>query len=185
MSLVISLMIFGAVSAFFVHVSRNALRNPRSHGFWRFIAWELMLVLVLRNFPAWTVDPFSPRQLLSWALIAASITLALHAVQVLRALGRPGSERQDAELFGFEKTSQLVTSGVFRYIRHPMYAALLYLTWGAYLKDPAWDGAALALGASAALLMTALRDEAECLQHFGEAYAAYKQRSKRFVPFIF
>jgi protein-S-isoprenylcysteine O-methyltransferase Ste14 len=36
-----------------------------------------------------------------------------------------------------------------------------------------------------ALVITALRDEAECLQHFGAAYAAYMKTSKRFVPFIF
>ena len=35
-----------------------------------------------------------------------------------------------------------------------------------------------------ALLLTALRDEAECIAHFGEAYAAYMGTSKRFVPFL-
>jgi protein-S-isoprenylcysteine O-methyltransferase Ste14 len=127
--------IFLAGTAFFTWVSRHALRNPRSHGFYRYIAWECMLVLVLLNFPMWTVDPFSPRQLVSWGLLAASAALAVHAVQLLKRIGRPGQERPDAELFAFEKTNSLVTSGAFRYIRHPMYAALLYLAWGAFLKD--------------------------------------------------
>ena len=66
-----------------------------------------------------------------------------------------------------------------------MYAALLFLTWGAYLKDLSLPSSALASVASIALFITALRDEAECLQHFGADYAEYMRTSKRFVPFIF
>jgi protein-S-isoprenylcysteine O-methyltransferase Ste14 len=179
------ILIFLAGTAFFTWVSRHALRNPRAHGFWRYIAWECMLVLVLVNFPRWTTDPFSPRQLVSWVLLAASAALALHAVQLLKRIGQPGQERTDAELFGFEKTNALVTRGAFRYIRHPMYAALLYLAWGAYLKDVTLLSTGLTAVASVCLLLTALRDEAECTQHFGEAYVAYMKTTRRFVPFIF
>lgn len=180
-----NLLLFFAGTAFFTYVSRHALRNPRSHGFYRFIAWECMLALVLLNFPVWTVDPFSPRQLVSWGLLIASISLAIHAVQLLRRIGRPSEQRADAELFAFEKTSSLVTSGAFRYIRHPMYAALLYLAWGAFLKDVTPATTALTAVASIALFFTALRDEAECLAHFGDAYAGYMKTTRRFVPFIF
>ena len=179
------LLIFCAGTAFFTWVSRNALRNPRSHGFYRYIAWECMLGLVLINFPRWTVDPLAPHQLVSWVLLAASIGLAVHAVQLLRRIGRPSAQRAEAELFGFEKTSALVTSGAFRYIRHPMYAALLYLTWGAWLKDITLASTLLAAVASVALFITALRDEAECLAHFGDEYRAYMQTTRRFMPFVF
>ena len=87
------LLIFCAGTAFFAWVSRRALLNPRSHGFYRFIAWECMLVLVLINFPMWTVDPFSARQIVSWLLLASSIALAVNAVRLLKQIGRPGSER--------------------------------------------------------------------------------------------
>lgn len=185
MNTTVQIALFLAGTAFFTWVSRHALRNPRSHGFYRYIAWECMLALVLINFPVWTVDPFSPRQIVSWGLLAASIGLAVHAVRLLKQIGRPGQERGDAELFAFEKTNSLVTSGAFRYIRHPMYAALLYLAWGALLKDITPVTVALTAVASVALLLTALRDEAECRQHFGEAYVAYMKTTRRFVPFIF
>ena len=185
MTATVSLLIFALGSAFFLYVSWQALLNPRSHGFYRFIAWECMLALVLLNFPSWTLDPFSPRQIVSWVLLASSAALAIHAVHLLKAIGRPGAERSDAELFAFEKTSTLVTAGAFRYIRHPMYAALLYLAWGAYLKDISMPSTALTAVASAALLLTALRDEAECRQHFGKVYDDYMKTSKRFMPFVF
>ncbi len=177
--------IFLAGTAFFVWVSRHALLKPRSHGFYRFIAWECILALVLLNFPVWTLHPFAPHQIVSWLLLLTSIVLAIHAVRLLRGIGRPTAERSDAELLSFERTSTLVTTGAYRYIRHPMYAALLFLAWGAFLKDVSWPGTVLVAGASIALFFTALRDEAECSQHFGAAYADYMKTCKRFVPFVF
>jgi protein-S-isoprenylcysteine O-methyltransferase Ste14 len=94
-------------------------------------------------------------------------------------------DRADAELFSFEKTSTLVTTGIYRYIRHPMYAALLFLAWGAFLKEASPASVGLVLGASAMLLLTALRDEVECREHFGAEYAEYMTVSKRFIPCVF
>ena len=179
------LLIFAALSAYFAWVSRHALRSPRAHGFWRFFAWECIAALVVLNLPMWEQDPLSPRQIASWLLLIASPWLAVHAVLLLRREGRPDMQRTDAELLGFERTSRLVTRGAFRYIRHPMYAALLALAWGAYLKDITPQSSLLVAGASVFLLLTALRDEIECRAHFGADYADYMRRSKRFIPFMF
>jgi protein-S-isoprenylcysteine O-methyltransferase Ste14 len=181
----VNAIVFLAATSVFAWVSRHALLRPRSHGFYRFVAWECILGLVLVNFPMWETHPFAPHQIASWALLLASLILAIHAVRLLRTLGHPGAQRPEVELFGFERTSQLVTAGAYRYIRHPMYAALLFLAWGAFLKDASSASVALVVGASAALVVTALRDEAECRNHFGPAYDAYMLTTKRFVPFVF
>jgi protein-S-isoprenylcysteine O-methyltransferase Ste14 len=179
------ILLFIVGSALLAWFSRRSLLKPRTHGFYRFFAWECMLALVLINFPMWTVDPFSPRQIASWALLFTGIPLVIHAVQLLKRIGQPSEQRPDHELLGFEKTQSLVTEGAFRYIRHPMYTALLTLAWGAYLKDPSPAATTLVAGATVFLLLTALRDEAECLRHFGEPYRAYMRGTKRFVPFVF
>ena len=179
------LLAFALLTFYFAWISRHALRSPRTHGFWRFFAWECIAALVLVNLPMWEHDPLSPRQIASWLLLIASPWLAIHAVMLLRREGRPDARRVDAELLGFERTSQLVTAGAFRYIRHPMYAALLALAWGAYLKDVTLQSTTLVAGASVFLLLTALRDEVECRAHFGADYADYMRRSKRFIPFVF
>ena len=43
----------------------------------------------------------------------------------------------------------------------------------------------VALLSSGFLYLTALRDELECIEYFGDDYRRYMKRSKRFVPFIF
>jgi protein-S-isoprenylcysteine O-methyltransferase Ste14 len=43
----------------------------------------------------------------------------------------------------------------------------------------------MTLGASGFLLATALAEEGENLKRFGAAYADYKKRTRRFIPFVF
>lgn len=179
------LFIFLVGTAVFAWVSWYSLLRPLSHGFYRFIAWECMLALVLINFPMWTYEPFILRQITSWALIIVSIALAIHAVTLLCSIGRPNEDRCDPELLSFEKTTTLVTTGAYRYIRHPMYAALLFLAWGAFLKDISLFSIALVVVTSSAIFVAALREEAECREYFGNPYVVYIKRSKRFIPFVF
>jgi protein-S-isoprenylcysteine O-methyltransferase Ste14 len=166
-------------------LSWQALRRPQSHGFYRFFAWEAILALLVLNGPVWFVDRFALHQRLSWTLLFASLLLLFAGLYQLRRMGRPDGQRADAELFAFERTSQLVTSGIFGLIRHPLYASLLLLAWGVACKQPNGLSVILALLASLALWLTAKRDEAECLAQFGEAYRDYIQRSKMFIPWIF
>ncbi len=191
--------LFVAASAALVAVSRKPLRHPRSHGFYRFFAWEAITALVALNLPVWFRAPFSLPQLASWVLLVGSAYLVLHAVTVFRAVGRaevpgpaasPGGARRssgdahDAN-YAFENTSRLVRVGPYRFIRHPMYASLLYLAWGVYLKDPASRlGAGLALVASLLLWLTAHADEEECKRVFGPEYERYVDATRRFIPYI-
>ena len=85
----------------------------------------------------------------------------------------------------FEKTSALVTSGIYHYIRHPLYCSLLLLTWGIFFKAPTWPGALLAVTATLFLIATAKADEAECILFFGPSYQDYMKQTKMFVPFVF
>ena len=179
------LLLFVLGAAALAWASWPALRQPRSHGTTRFFAWICMLALVLVNYPQWETDPFSPRQIASWLLLFSSPVLAVQAYRLLRTQGQPQARRaSDDALLPFERTSQLVTSGIFRYIRHPMYTALIFLAWGAFLKDVSVLSVALVAAATFALWLTARRDERECLAHFGAPYADYMKTSKRFIPFV-
>jgi protein-S-isoprenylcysteine O-methyltransferase Ste14 len=181
----IQLFLFFAGTAALVYVSRGPLRQPGSHGFYRFFAWECMLVLIIVNLPVWHSDPLSLTQIVSSLMFVVSIWLPLHAVRRLKADGKPTEARSDdPALYGFEKTSSIVSTGAFRYIRHPMYTALMLLAWGAFLKQFTWLTLALVLAATVLLVLTALSDEKECLAHFGEAYRDYMGRTRRFIPFV-
>lgn len=175
-------LIWTAVIAWF---SRKALRHPGSHGFYRFFAWEGILALVLMNRSAWGMDPLSMHQLASWPLLVSSLVLVALGMSALVRFGRVTGGRPGGSLYEWEKTTALVTTGVFAYIRHPMYASLLALTWGTFLQAPSWRGGVVALPVSFFLVLTALADERECLSYFGAAYADYMRRTWRFIPGVF
>jgi protein-S-isoprenylcysteine O-methyltransferase Ste14 len=165
-------------------LTRTSLRDPRCHGFPRFFAWEAIVALVLWNVDHWFCDPFSPHQVASWLLLCVSGVLVVLGVRTLWLLGKPSAARDDASLVGLERTTRLVTEGVYRYIRHPMYSSLLFLAWGVFFKLPSWPGAALVLVATPFLALTAWAEEVENRRFFGPGYDAYVRRTKRFIPFI-
>jgi protein-S-isoprenylcysteine O-methyltransferase Ste14 len=183
--MIVKIIAFVILSAVLVYISRASLSSPRSHGFWRFFAWEFILALFLLNVEQWFVDPFAWHQVISWILLFASLVPLVFGVGTLITRGKAAAQRQgDPSLLAFEKTTELVTTGIYGYIRHPLYSSLLLLAWGIFFKDPGLIGGLLGLAASLCLYLTARRDEAECIRFFGDAYREYMKKTKRFVPYI-
>ena len=176
---------FILVTLCLVIISRGSLRAPRTHGFYRFFAWEADLALLALNLPVWFFHPLAWHQLASWFLLAISLFLVIHSLLFLRNRGHPQSSRQDPALLGLEKTTTLVTTGAYRYIRHPLYGSLLFLAWGVFFKAPSWPGTLLAAAATIFLALTARIEEAENLSFFGPPYREYMLGTKMFIPYIF
>lgn len=166
-------------------ISRKTLFRPGSHGFYRFFGWECLLWLFVNNYRHWFEEPFGIQQLISWFLLFASAILVVYAAFILKKSGKQNPERKDETLYRFEKTSVLVETGIYRYIRHPMYASLIYLAWGILLKNVTPVLVSVTLLSNVFFYLTAVSDERECRIYFGEAYSRYMQRTKRFIPWLF
>lgn len=175
---------FTVVTLGLAFVSRASLRKPGSHGFYRFIAWECMLALFVMNMRVWYEDTSAPNQIMAGVLFFISLLLVVFGVVLLKVSGKPDSSRNDVPMFEFEKTTALVTSGIYRYIRHPMYSSLIFLGWGFFCKQPSIVGVILAVAASLFMIATARAEESENINYFGDVYREYMKRSKMFVPFI-
>ena len=165
-------------------ITGQSLFDPKSRGFSRFFSWECMIALLVINYQKWFVNPFSATQIVSWLLLIISICLISAGAPLLFKARKPGIVRVDEKLFRFEKTTELVTTGIFRYIRHPLYSSLLFLTWGIWFKQPMLITLPIALLSSVLLLVTAVKDEQECLAYFGEKYREYMKGTKRLIPFV-
>ena len=175
--------VFAVLSGGLLRLSWRSLRVVGSHGFYRFFGWEAVLALVMINARRWLADPRSPLQLASWALLLVSLVLLASGSHLIVA-GKPSRHRHDETLLSFEKTTALVTTGIYRRIRHPLYGSLLFLAWGAFLKGISWTSVAAVAVATVSLVATAKADEAECLRYFGAPYREYMRRSRMFVPWL-
>lgn len=142
-----------------------------------------MFALVV-NLECWFQDPFSWRQIISWFLLIVSLILIFLGVRSLQRQGDVDPQRVDPGLVGIEKTTQLVTTGIYSCIRHPFYASLLFLVWGVFFKHVYSVSFTLTLLASLWLYVTARVEEGENLTYFGAAYREYMLRTRMFIPFV-
>ena len=174
--------VFGGGSLLLAWLCRKQLRNPACHGFYRFFAFVGVFWLLLQALPVWHAQLVSLRQLLSLLLMCAALGLLISGLSHLRRARGQGREQQTAENFAFENTEHLITTGIYGYIRHPMYSALLLFDWGLWLKQPDPSSALVALLVTLALYLTARAEEQENCQVFGEHYQTYRSQSKLFLP---
>ncbi len=177
MKAIIQLAIFVLVSTGIVALSWRSFRDPRSHGFFRFFAFEAILLLFLLNITYWFREPFSVWQILSWLLLLVSLLLVIHGFYLLRAIGQPEGP--------IENTTVLVKRGAYRYIRHPLYSSLLFFAWGVFFKAPSVTAGTLTVVTTVFLFATARAEEAENIGKFGADYVEYMHSTRMFIPFLF
>jgi protein-S-isoprenylcysteine O-methyltransferase Ste14 len=80
---------------------------------------------------------------------------------------------------------QLITQGVYKSIRHPMYSALFLYSLGQVLVLPNWIAGPSYLITFGILFVFRIRDEERMmLEEFGDEYATYMAKTKRLVPGI-
>lgn len=153
-----------------------SIKQKRYHGIPRFFAFESIFLLLLLNVHVWFSDPFSIMQIISWILLILSAWFGIEGFVLLKKKGKPGRD--------FENTSVLVKSGIYKYIRHPLYFSLLLLGTGIVFKEVSLPQIILGLVNLAALFLTARTEEKEMTARFGDAYKDYMQETKMFIPFI-
>jgi len=181
----LKIVVFLILSLPLIYLSWRTLFSPDKHGLYRFITWELILWIAVQNYQFLQVEQFNSRLVISSLLLLSSALLVVWAFVVMRREGRVSQQREDETLFGFEKTTTLVTSGIFGYIRHPMYTSLLCLLWGVLLRNVEIPLLLVALLGTLTCVIAALIEERENLEYFGESYRQYMRSSKRFIPFLF
>ena len=95
------------------------------------------------------------------------------------------SLREDKTLYRFEKTTRLVETGIYKYIRHPLYGSLIFLTWGIFFKNMNFVLFMFSFHATIFFFFTIRKEEKENIAYFGDNYKSYIKRSKMIIPFIF
>ena len=78
---------------------------------------------------------------------------------------------------------KLITSGIYGYIRHPMYTSVSVMMFGVLLTTPTLLESGFFLGLISTLYLKASREEKLWLNHHN-GYQNYKERTKLFIPYI-
>ena len=174
--------------AYWAVAAVGAKRSASRRRWRREIGLRLVVILLivallqsgsLRQFLAQTQRSASHSDILGWtgvALCLLGIGLAINARRHLgRNWGLPMSRKEQPEL---------ITSGPYALIRHPIYTGLLLAMLGSAIGVNIFWALLLVL-VGAYFIYSARREETVMLQHFPQQYAAYMARTGMLAPRLF
>jgi protein-S-isoprenylcysteine O-methyltransferase Ste14 len=160
---------------------RETKREWRSRGV--FVAFVIALMTEMFGWP------------LLLFLLSPLVEIPVIAPEYFQTLGHwPASVGTALSLLGLalvvagwrqiHRAEGLVTSGVYRLMRHPQYTGLLLFTFGWILHWPSVLTLVLWPLLVAAYVWLAKREEAMAVEEFGAAYLDYAAKTKRFIPLL-
>ncbi len=127
-------------------------------------------------------DPQNLRLLSIWniaglTLLVVGLAIALVAVFTLR--------RFYLSTLVTIENHQLITHGIYRFTRHPIYFGVLIAIMGAPVYAPSLHGF-LVLSLLIPIFLNRIRMEEKMLtEEFGDAYRTYKETTRKLIPFIY
>src|SRR5437867_1328882 len=137
----------------------------------------LLAFIINPSWMAWSSVPLP--QWLRWIGVALGVVAAVLLVWTLRTLGK---NLTDTVVTRKEHT--LVTTGPYRWVRHPFYVFFALAVLANSLVAANWF---LFITGAAAFLLLVVRtrkEEAKLVERFGDAYHQYMSRTGRFFPRI-
>ena len=115
--------------------------------------------------------------------IIATIIQALSVVLMIWARITFGARSFHATANATE--GQLITTGPYHFVRHPIYAALIYFFWACLIPFPVIKTIVTVLLITVGLLIRSFLEEKFLIQKYGQQYINYSKHTKRIIPFIF
>jgi protein-S-isoprenylcysteine O-methyltransferase Ste14 len=79
---------------------------------------------------------------------------------------------------------ELVKTGPYRWLRHPIYAAAIYFSWASVISYPFIDTITAVILISGGMFVRMLLEEKSLILTY-DNYSEYSKRTKRIIPFIF
>jgi protein-S-isoprenylcysteine O-methyltransferase len=127
----------------------------------------------------WTIVPRT------WALLPYAGVVMVGVGTVLRVVSRLTLGRQFSGSVQTTRQHQLVTWGIYRWLRHPAYLAFLCLILGFPVCFGSLGGLAIAvLSGIPALIYRVRIEEAALNRWFGEQYVQYRRQTSGLIPRI-
>ena len=119
-----------------------------------------------------------PLQLIGFILVSIGLYICIVARRELGANWAHAAEYQ------VKKEHELVTTGIYAYIRHPIYTGIFCMYVGAEMVANSYMVVLFLICMIPVAYIQAKNEEKLLREHFGEEHSGYMKRSKMFIPYI-
>lgn len=109
-----------------------------------------------------------------------SVSGLLIAISARRTLGRNWAPKVE-----LKKDHELVTDGIYLYVRHPIYLGMSLMSLGTLLVSQSWIVFCFFLYVIKIFVSRIKEEEQLMLKTFPETYPRYKKHSKALIPFVY
>lgn len=187
--ILLSLLLWGALHSLFASLrfktflerllGKSLMRGYRlAYNLFSFVSFlpVLYLVAALPDAPLYAVAaPLSHLMLLGQGAGLILLVVGVLQTDTLSFVGL-------RQLFEAEEPASLVTRGLYRLVRHPLYTAGLMVLW--LSPSVSVNSFTMYVGATFYILVGAYFEERKLLREFGNAYADYKSKTPMLIPGI-
>ena len=158
----------------------------RAPGFRWTMLWIIILIILITHF-------FFPRHSLHFLTVSSTAPLLLQIIGIgLTILGliiaiaaRKTLADNWSSNVELKKNHKLITEGVYKYVRHPIYTGITFMGLGAIVVDESIIVTIFFIGMVAFLIYKMKKEETLLLKHFPKEYPTYMKQTKALIPFIY
>jgi protein-S-isoprenylcysteine O-methyltransferase Ste14 len=146
---------------------------------WRYVGIAIVLIVIFGSGVPFFHFPVVPQGIVMSVIAAIFCVIGLSiAIWARMYLGGNWSSHP-----ALKEDHELVTSGPYRFVRHPIYAGVILAAIGSMLvSGVAW---VVALLFFCAMFISRVKVEERLMtQQFPNQYPAYKEKTKAIVPFL-
>jgi protein-S-isoprenylcysteine O-methyltransferase Ste14 len=179
-----SVFLFGAYHRHSAHKQNDRFERMKHEGPATFMVLRIIGMVLWLTYFLFPVVPglFEPVRfqtgiVLQLTGLFLAVTAIPMGVSVFRNLGRNITDTVQTRA-----NHQLVTTGIYRYIRHPLYTTGFFLFFGLGLLSGIWPALILSVVVMVTLHLRTFEEERRLIAEFGERYQQYIRTTGKFFP---
>ena len=152
------------------------------------ISYSILAVLTL-GFVLWY--HYSIKSMMLWNVPLAEKIIAMAGMVsgvcvMLLFTRRFFFDLSGADVFRKKQTSQqLITTDLYKYVRHPLYAATLVFVWSIFFWQPLLSNLISCTCITLYTIIGIRFEEKKLMQEFGESYSQYRSQTSMLIPGLF
>lgn len=145
----------------------------------KYLTYLLFLAQLIYNLFRITENHKVVLYIIGYVFITIGLYLSLNALKELK------DNWDNMMLYKIKQGHKLIKTGVYKYIRHPIYCAIILEIVGYEIIANSWLFLFFLVTSTIFLSLHSKNEEELLLKHFGDDYINYKNVTKKFIPYVY